>query len=213
MSKFNLLAYILPPEDKVFYQLFAKSAQFCIDSAILYNDIIQHGLSEESFEKAKKFKKQASKNLKLTLKHLNRSFITPLEREDIQDISVLLYKITKKITKTCRNFRVYNVYKATEEMKEQAETLRKSTQELEFIIKHLKKISDVSQITKSNIKMKELESSGDEIMHRAIGDLFSGKYEAIDVIKYRDIYKEIENALDACFSVADVVLNIVLKQS
>lgn len=213
MPKFNLLSYILPPEDKVFYQLFADSAQICIDCAKLYNDIIANGINKEYLETARAYKKKANKTFKLTLKHLSRSFITPLEREDIQHITALLYKISKKITKTCINLDVYRVSHITNEMKEQAQTLLKSADELEFTVTHLKKISEVNEITKSNIKMKELESHGDEIMHKAIADLFSGRYEAIDIIRYREIYKEIENALDACFSVSDAVLNIVLKQS
>ena len=61
--------------------------------------------------------------------------------------------------------------------------------------------------------MKEIEAHGDEILFHAMDELFSGKYEALDVIKIRDIYKDIENALDLCFSVSDEVVNVVLKQN
>ena len=61
--------------------------------------------------------------------------------------------------------------------------------------------------------MKGIESHGDEIHRKAMYELFSGKYDALDVIKLRDIYKEIENALDACFYVSDTILNVVLKQN
>ena len=69
------------------------------------------------------------------------------------------------------------------------------------------------KITKLNIEMKELETYGDEILRKAISDLFSGKYEALEVIKLRDIYKEIENSLDTCYHISDMILNIALKQS
>ena len=98
-------------------------------------------------------------------------------------------------------------------MVEQAETLVKATEALGVILKKFKKVSDVEDITKTNIEMKKLESQGDEIHLRAIDDLFSGKYDALSVIKLRDMYKEIENALDACFYVSDTILNVVLKQS
>ena len=80
-------------------------------------------------------------------------------------------------------------------------------------IKNLKKVSDVEAITKLNIEMKELETYGDEILRKAISDLFSGKYEALEVIKLRDIYKEIENSLDTCYHISDMILNIAFKQS
>ena len=98
-------------------------------------------------------------------------------------------------------------------MKEQASILVKSADKLGEIIKNLKKVSDVEAITKLNIEMKELETYGDEILRKAISDLFSGKYEALEVIKLRDKYKEIENSLDTCYHISDMILNIALKQS
>ena len=61
--------------------------------------------------------------------------------------------------------------------------------------------------------LKSTASQGDEIHYHAIDELFSGKYDALTVIKLRDIHKDIENALDSCFSVSDAVVNVVLKQS
>jgi uncharacterized protein Yka (UPF0111/DUF47 family) len=213
MPKFNLMSYIMPPEDKMFFTLFQDSAEICKKSAKLYNEIMQSLLNEEQREKAIKYKKKGGRSFKLTLKQLNKSFITPLEREDIQYLAVQLHKINKRIVKACLNLDVYRLTKYTDEMKEQASVLVKATEDLEIIVKKFKKVNDVEDITNINIEMKELESQGDLIHRQAMNELFSGKYEALDVIKLRDIYKEIENALDACFNVSDTILNIVLKQS
>ena len=97
MPKFNLMSYIMPPEDKMFFTLFQESAEICGESANLYNEIMQSNLTDEKKEIALKFKKKGSRSFKLTLKQLNKSFITPIEREDIQYISVQLHKINKKI--------------------------------------------------------------------------------------------------------------------
>ncbi len=213
MPKFNLLSYIMPPEDKMFFELFQNSAEVCSQSATLYEEIMHTALTEEHVEKALKLKKKGNRSFKLTLKQLNKSFITPIEREDIQHIAALLHRINKKITKACVNLKVYRITTYTNEICEQAKTLVNATSELKDIISKFKKVSDLNVITKANIVMKEIESHGDEILHKAIDDLFSGQYDAIDVIKYRDIYKEIENALDSCYAVSDAILNIVLKQS
>jgi uncharacterized protein Yka (UPF0111/DUF47 family) len=203
----------MPPEDKMFFTLFQDSAEICKKSARLYHEITESTLNEEKREKALKYRKKGSRSYKLTLKQLNKSFITPLEREDIQYLAVQLYKINKRISKACLNLDVYRFTKYTDEMKEQASVLAKAADDLEIIVKKFKKVSDVEDITDINIEMKELEHRGDFIHRQAMSELFSGKYEALDVIKLRDIYKEIENALDACFNVADTILNIVLKQS
>lgn len=213
MSRFNLMSYIMPPEDKMFFVFFQDSADICKKSAELYNRLMSRGFSDEIKNIALSNKKKSKLTFKLTLKQLNKSFITPLEREDIQYIAVQLRKINKKIIKACLNLEVYKLYDYTDEMKEQALTLVRATEQLCVILSKFKKVSDVEDITKANMAMKELESHGDEIHYKAMSDLFSGKYDALTVIKLRDMYKEIENALDACFYVSDAILNVVLKQS
>lgn len=203
----------MPPEDKMFFTLFQDSADICLETAKLYDEIMKNHLTEDQKEIARKYKKKGSLSFKLTLKQLNKSFITPIEREDIQYIALQLHKINKKIIKACLNLEVYRLTEYTEEMKEQALTLVQATEQLDRIIKKFKKVSDVEEITKENIAMKEIESHGDEIHRKAMYGLFSGKYDALEVIKLRDIYKEIENALDACFYVSDTILNVVLKQN
>lgn len=213
MPKFNLISYIMPPEDKMFFTYFQDSAEICQKTARLYDKIMHDKLTDEYKEKALKYKKKGKLSYKAVLKQLNKSFITPIEREDIQTIAVQLNKITKKIVKACLNLEVYRLNDYTDEMKEQALTLVQATDKLAEIVKLFKKVSDVEKITKLNIEMKEIEAHGDEIHRRAMGNLFSGKYEALEVIKLRDMYKEIENAFDACFYVTDTILNVVLKQS
>ncbi len=213
MPKFNLLSYIMPPEDKLFFTHFQESATACIKTAELYNEIMQNGFDDNKKEAAIVCKKKGKVSYKAVLKQLNKSFITPIEREDIQTIAVQLNKINKKIAKACLNLEVYMINIYTQEMKEQAENLLKAVKKLSELVQEFKKVSDTEKITKLNIEMKEIESTGDEIHRRAIHDLFSGKYDALDVIKLRDIYKEIENALDACYFVTDTILNVVLKQS
>lgn len=213
MSKFNLLAYILPPEEKVFYTLFEESTKVCKDMAELFNEIVNNGLSEDHIITAKRYKHKSNDLLKETLHQLNITLITPIDREDIQCIASLLNKITKRIAKACVNLRVYRLDIFTDNMKKQAQTLLQATEELTFIIHKFKKASSIKEMTESNLKMKEIESHGDEILYHAMDELFSGKHDALNVLKLRDIHKDIENALDSCFSVSDQVVNVVLKQS
>ena len=213
MPKFNLMSYIMPPEDKMFFHMFRASSEICMKTARLYDDIMNNGLNDEKKEKALKYKKKGSLSLKLTLKQLNKSFITPIEREDIQYIAVRLYKINKRIAKACLNLEVYRVKQYTEEMKEQALTLVNATEKLADIISNLKKVCDVELITKLNIEMKELETHGDDVHRKAMSELFSGKYDALEVIKLREIYKDIEKTLDTCYHISDAVLSVALKQS
>lgn len=211
MAKFNILERILPPEEKIFYSLFEESAKVCKDTAILFHEIMNHGLNEDRLILAKRYKHKSNDLAKETLSQLNNTFVTPIDREDIQVVAAHLNRITKRIVKACVNLRVYRLQEHTENMKKQAETLLKAADELTFIVGHLKKVTQLKEITESNHRMREIESHGDEILYLAMDELFSGKYDALSVLKLRDIHKYIENALDTCYSVSDEIVNIVLK--
>ena len=188
-------------------------AKVCNDVANLYKEIVTTSLTEDHVINAKRLKHKSNDLLKETLHQLNVTLITPIDREDIQSIASLLNKITKRIVKASLNLKVYRLENFTENMQKQAQTLYQATEELKIIIHNFKKSSSIKEMTETNLKMKEIESYGDEIHYHAIDELFSGKYDALTVIKLRDIHKDIENALDSCFSVSDAVVNVVLKQS
>ena len=213
MTKVNLMSYILPPSNDVFYQLFEESSETCKQAALLFKKILEENVNEDTIVTARQYKHKSNKILKKTLKVLNQTFITPIEREDIQNIATMLNRITKKIIKATLNFKVYRIDKATDHMLQQANTLISATEELDYIMHNFRQKTTVSKITDRNLKMKEIETRGDEIHYAALDSLFSGEYDALTVIKFRDIHKDIENALDTCYHVSDAVMNVILKES
>lgn len=214
MSKLisGIMSYILPPSNDIFYSLFEEGTACGKNAAELLKEILETGINEEHVARARQIKHAGSKNIKKTLEVLDTSFVTPIEREDIQNISALLNKITKKIIKACLNLKVYKLDTYTDNLKNQAQTLIAATSELEQIFAHFKKPT-ISDMTDRNLKMKEIETRGDEILFSATEALFSGKYDALNVIKLRDLHKDLENALDACYSVSDAVVSVVLKMN
>lgn len=211
--KFNLFEKLLPPENKVFYDLFEDSAKNCSDMAKLFNEALLHGTNEELIVKARNLKHRGSGLERETTKRLNNTFVTPIDREDIQALATMLNKITKKLVQAFMNLNVYRMTNYTEEMQQQSRTILKATDELIISVSLLKTISKTKEITASRQAMKEIESLGDDILYRAMDKLFSGEFEAIEVIKLRDIYKVLESAMDKCYGVSDAILNIALKNS
>ncbi|MBQ8887706.1 MAG: DUF47 family protein [Candidatus Gastranaerophilales bacterium] len=214
MSKLvsGIMSYILPPSNDVFYSLFEEGTKSCKQAAELLSEILESSMTEEHVARARQYKHASNKNIKKTLEVLDTSFVTPIDREDIQEIATLLNKITKKIVKATLNLRVYKLDKFTDNLKNQAQTLIAAASELEQIFAHFEKPT-ISDMTARNLKMKEIESRGDEILYAATESLFSGKYDALNVIKLKDLHKDLENALDACYSVSDKVVSVVLKMS
>lgn len=211
--KFNIFDKLLPPEKKIFYDYFEDAARTCNKMAKLFNEALLEGITEERIIKARNYKHRSTGLEREIIYKLNSTFVTPFDREDIQGLASLLTKITKKLSQTFMNIRVYRMEKFTEEMLQQSSTLVKATTELTKSVQLLKNISKMKKIVASHETMKEIEALGDDILYRAMDKLFSGQFEAIEVIKLRDIYKGLESAMDNCFAVSDEILNIALKNN
>jgi len=210
---FNIFEKLLPPENKVFYDAFEDAAKVCNDMAEIFNEALLHGMTEELVVKARILKHRGSGIERETINKLNNTFVTPIDREDIQSLATMLNKITKKLVQASMNLNVYRMTNFTEEMLQQSKTILKATDELIRSVSLVKTISKTKEITASHQSMKEIETLGDDILYRAMDKLFSGEFEALEVIKLRDIYKVLESALDKCFSVSDAILNIALKNN
>jgi uncharacterized protein Yka (UPF0111/DUF47 family) len=95
----------------------------------------------------------------------------------------------------------------------QATNLKEAVDELVPIVRLIRNTSQIDESTNLNSRMKEIESRGDEILNQTMAQLFSQTLIPLDVMKYREIHKDIESALNCCYDVSDEVLSVVLKHS
>jgi len=212
----KLVRLILPPDDRKFLDVyFVDQAATTYEAALLFHEIVAKAehMNESYYVKAKTIKHKSADMTKQTVVALNQTFITPIEREDILAITLLLNKITKRILRSAMNFRAFHITNFPEAMRHQAEVLIAATDEVKTSIGALRTLRKPDAINESHTRMIEIERRGDEIFAKAIEDLFSGKFNALDVIKFRGIYRDIESAMDYCFSVSDTVLNVAVKNN
>jgi len=210
----KLIRMILPPDDRKFLDIyFVEQAAATHDAAVLFHEIVVNAehMNEAYYVKAKTIKHKSADMTHKTIAELNQTFITPIEREDILEITLLLNKITKRILRSAMNFRVFRIDNFPEAMRHQAEVLMAATTEVKTCIEELRHLRKGNTLHESNTRMIEIERRGDEIFARAIEDLFSGKFDALDVIKFRGIYRDIESAMDAAYSVSETALNVAMK--
>jgi uncharacterized protein len=212
----KVIRMVLPPDDRKFLDFyFVEEAATTHNAAILFHDIIvkSEHMSEAYYLKAKTIKHKSADITHQTVTALNQTFITPIEREDILTIALLLNKITKRILRSAMNFRAFRINKFPEAMRNQSEVLLAATEEVKTCIGALRTLRKPQALYESHGRMVEIERRGDEIFADAIDDLFSGKFEALDVIKFRGIYRDIESAMDYCYSVSDTILNVIIKNT
>ena len=164
--RMGFLAKILPPPENKFYNFFENGAEVCELSSQLFYQIVHSDLKEREVYliHAKTYKRRAVEALEGSLALLNASFVTPIDREDIQLISTYLYKSTKVVLKACVNLRIYQIDSYNDIVKKQAEILMKSAEELRTIIGMLKKGSPLAEVTACCSRIKDIENRGDEIL-------------------------------------------------
>ena len=141
------------------------------------------------------------------------SFVTPLEREDIEALSSALYKIPKSVEKFCEGLFLTPQYWQPEMFIKQVHILEKSTEALCEMVRQLRHHPNLEKIKNHNETLHHLEGEADKLILELLRELYSGKYEPLQVIILRDLYENLEKIIDRCRTAGNVIFQIVLKYS
>jgi uncharacterized protein len=141
---------------------------------------------------------------------LNKSFITPFDREDIFMLSVALDDVVDYIDAAARAILMYNIREITDHAKHLAKVIQGLTIEINSAVSMLSKPINLNQHI---VEIHRLENEADDVYFRAIGELFHNSTDAIALIKWKELYEIMENATDRCESVANIIESIMLKHT
>jgi uncharacterized protein Yka (UPF0111/DUF47 family) len=144
------------------------------------------------------------------LRGIDQTFITPIDREDIHRLAVRLDDVIDLIDGTVRRLDIYRVDAPTPISMALSELIVKTTAELVEAVSLLRKQKGVMEHC---IEIKRLENEGDIVYHDAVASLFANGMPAIEVIKWKDVYDNMERCIDSCVAVAHVLESVVLKHS
>ncbi len=144
------------------------------------------------------------------VRRLNKSFITPIDREDIYDLVATADEVLDSIEEAAGLVIIYRIDEITTYAKRQAEVIAKATPILRECMDNLEKPKGLDERI---IAVNSLENDGDRIEREAIASLFEGDTMCTDIIKWKDIYETLEGAIDDCEHVANVIESIVLKHN
>jgi hypothetical protein len=141
---------------------------------------------------------------------LNRTFITPLDREDMQRVASKIDDIIDFMDGIGARFASYKITTAPPHTLEMAKELVNATKEVEFMVSKLNNIKNPKLMIEHCRNTSDIEHTIDDLYRCAISELFESN-DAIKIIKLKDIYETMETASDRCVDVADVIEDIVLK--
>ncbi len=141
---------------------------------------------------------------------LNKSFITPFDREDIFMLSVALDDVIDYIDAGARAILMYDIKEMSDHAKHLAKVLQSLTIEINSAVSMLSKPKNLNQHI---VEIHRLENEADDVYFRAIGELFHNATDALTVIKWKELYEILENATDKCETVANIIESIMLKHT
>lgn len=210
----KLIKSIVPSKGDIFFILFQEAAITSHEAAKIFVDILNSSdpvFTEELCASSRILKQKANDTNKKSLQQLNKMFITPIDRGDIQELSGLLNKLTKRIVKISTKLTIYNIDANTDDcLIKNANTLLIITKALVDCVCSLKMNND-DKIAQIGEKINELEENGIEDFRHAINEIYSGKFDTLTILKLKEIYKSIDSAIELSVSAADLIMQVSLK--
>ncbi len=203
------------PKDRVFYDLFEKSAQNVVKGAELFAAISgDWSKLAKTAEEIRQTEHDGDAISHEALSRLDKTFVTPLDREDIFHLICGLDDIIDATDAATKRLVLYKVKGPNEDLANLARTLVAATQSLANAVAGLRDIhANAETLRKDCIEVHRLENEGDVYHNQALTILFDTAKDPIDVIKWKEIYEIVESAIDYCEDVANTVSGLVLKHA
>jgi uncharacterized protein Yka (UPF0111/DUF47 family) len=144
---------------------------------------------------------------------LSRTFVTPLDREDLEALSVALYRIPKQVEKIVERLSIYPGRVPHEMFSRQAELMSQAADALSFMIKQLRKGSTLDSIREANDRLQFAEGEADKVMLEQLRGLYNGPCDAKELVILQKLFEMVEQAVDRCRNAGNIVVQVALKNS
>jgi predicted phosphate transport protein (TIGR00153 family) len=205
------MPFRLVPSDRRFFTLFEESAMNSAECARRLRDLInEFGNLDEKHARVKECENRGDELTDEILGRLNTSFVTPFDREDIHALAEKLDDVVDDMLAVSDLLRVLSIEVVLPELKEQADLLVQMGDQTVGLIGRLQSMKGTEAFLQA---IDQLENEGDVIYRRTLGRLFSGEFEALEVLRWKDIIQAMEEALNTVEDISNVVESIVLKHA
>jgi len=202
------------PKEFNFFDLFDRQAENAIEAAVLLKELAVKGVVDAaSLSKMEEIEHKGDNATHGIIEHLNKTFITPFDREDIHKLATELDDIIDMINTIASRLRVYKLVGANKNLIEFASVIEQSVRGVACAVNGLRKLKNVKTIMDSCVEVNRLENVGDAMRDEVLADLFETEKDPIAVIKWKEIYQDSETVLDVCEDVVNVVESILVKQA
>lgn len=203
--KFRLL-----PTDEKFFDLFQQSAANTAQCARRLVELFDSPGDEGLLAKVQECEKEGDAITGAILDRLHTSFVTPFDREDIHRLAEEFDDAVDDMLAVAQRIELTKTSAVPEELHQQGQLMVKMADEAAELMARLESMKEMDPHLTA---IDRLESEGDDVFNRAMARLLSGEFEALDVIRWKDLIEAMEAAMNAIEDISDVVEGIVLKHS
>ena len=196
-----------------FFDLLTASTEEARESVEALLELIDAPQDQRALDKFVERRRQDKRITEEITSLLCSSFITPLEREDIEALSHALSRIPKTIKKFAERLLLLQSQLPPDRFSEQTQLLKQATHTLYEMVGELRHGMRLDRIQELNARLRTYEGAADKLILVLLRDLYSGRYEALQMIVLRDLYELLEKVIDRCRDAGNVMLQIALKNS
>ncbi len=208
------MRFSLIPRNYLFYDLFEESAHKLVTAAELLVDLLDHFENVEmKTARMKELEHEADNITHEIYRQVHQTFVTPLDREDITSLAQRLDDVMDFMEGATTAMRIYDISQPTPAARALADLVRLQCVQLEHAVSNLRQSRKLKLVLEQAKEVNRLENEADSLFLSATAELFHGEMSSVDIIKWRDIYDQLERATDSAEQVAHVLEAIVLKNA
>jgi predicted phosphate transport protein (TIGR00153 family) len=206
------LAFSLIPREEKFFDFFDQQAQWLKKAASLFKDLAKEWKPDHpAIVQLREVEHECDITTHEIIDMLNRTFVTPIDREDIHELAKIQDDVVDIIQAVSERMLLFRIQSSTKELLELAEILEEAIANVTKAVSSIRDINRPRRILDYCIEINRLENRGDRTYERAIGDLFNNSTDVLNVIKWKEIYDAAEQAIDKCEDIANMIEGIVVK--
>ena len=205
------LSQVFSPKDRVFFDLFEESASNVLRAAELLEEMLRSFPEHNDLARSILLCEQEGDRITYDMiQRLNSTFVTPIDREDILALASGLDDIVDLTEEVADYLVLYRIEAPMEQAQRLAEILTEACRRVTEAVPLIRGFKDVSHFTN---EIHRLETDGDRVTREAVASLFGTGIDPMVVIRWKDIFERLEDAVDATEHIANVIANIVVKNS
>jgi uncharacterized protein len=206
------MAFSLIPREEKFFDLFDQQVRALEEAARLFLELVQDWNNKHpNIARLRDLEHECDMTTHEIMDRLNRTFVTPLDREDIHALAKELDDVVDIIQAISERLLLFNITKTTDDCLELAKIIEEAVANVSKAVQSIRDLKRPRRILDYCIEINRLENRGDRTSERAIGNLFDSSQDPMEVLKWKELYDSTESAIDKCEDIANIIEGIVVK--